>query len=490
MKGLELLATALVQGTIVVAFTAVLAALFRRARPAFLAALWTIALIKFAVPVAPEAPFALATLFADHTTTLLGSGAPVVSDAAAPVAAASARPLPVWPMLAMLALLVWAGGALFVLGRRLRRHIRLARRARRLPLVGSGIRAAAEAAAADVGILRLPELRSDARAPGAYLVGWLQPVLVVPAWADGAGLRAMLLHELAHVRRRDPLVRLVQLAVTSAFFFWPPVLWASRRLDLLREQACDAWAITAGGLRPSAYARVLLDVARKSRQMRPGGELSAPALSMAARPGQLEKRVRHLMTRRQRPALSVSLALLLLGWSAVALASASSRPAPAGAVLCATDPRIGEQILASYPDADVDGDGRLSKEEICAHQLRMQRKVVDHVVEGLPDSRLRHADLDGDGRLSQDELDALKERLVVSVRSEREPQQSRLVLRLADEAMSLPEFADVEQAGFAVSTAEVAGQVCEPESGRCAESEDPSTDESFLLIDVAVRDGD
>ncbi|MBT8494528.1 MAG: M56 family metallopeptidase, partial [Deltaproteobacteria bacterium] len=336
------------------------------------------------------------------------------------------------------------------------------------------------------GVRRLPTTRVDADASGAFLFGSLRPVLVMPTWPSAEGQRAMLLHELAHIRRRDPLWRLLQVVVISLFFFWPPVLWVSRQIDLLREQACDQWAVSTGEIKAGVFARLLVEVASHSRGM------AQPALAMAPRPGHLERRVIHLMTRRQRPKLSAVMAGLVVCWSAVALAGAERDPSKIlGQTLCATDPRIGEQILASYPEADADGDGSLSKEEVCAHQLRMQRKLVDEVVSTLPAEQLLRADGNGDGVLSDAELAGLKDRLVVTVRSTEE-QQSQLLLQMESplrSELTRQDFATVEASRFELATAEVSGAICEPGIGRCVEVEGPS-DDSFLIIDVALKGDD
>jgi hypothetical protein len=75
---------------------------------------------------------------------------------------------------------------------------------------------------------------------------------------DGAARAALLAHELAHVRRRDHWVRLLELAATG-LFWWNPVLWWARReLHEAEEQCCDAWAVWATGGDGRPYALALL----------------------------------------------------------------------------------------------------------------------------------------------------------------------------------------------------------------------------------------
>jgi len=491
----EVVATALVHGTILAALTGAIVRCLRRARPALLAALWTVALVKFATPVAPAAPFSLSSLFPDAVSVTASAQAIGISRGAGTIvagAAEGARGMAAWwPMLVTGAVALWLVGIALVLARRAGRAHRLRARVATMALADAELRASVERASAVIGVRRVPPVRVDASAAGAYLVGWLRPILVVPAWARGLQRDAILLHELAHLRRRDPLVKALQRLVTALLFFWPPVRWVSRQIDLLREQACDEWAVTRGHLRAADYARMLVAVAERAA----GAPRLGAQLAFAPRPGHLERRVVHLMTRRHRPGLSLLMLVVVLGWSAIALAGAErGAHAPRAELLCATDPRIGQQILASYPDADTDGDGSLSKDEVCAHQLRMQRKLVDAVVHRLPEDRLRLADLDGDGSLSPSEIAALKSRLTVAVRSDAETRQSRLVLQYEQVSRleGRSDFAWVEDSQFELATAEVAGAVCEEPVGRCVEDERALTseEESFLLIDVAVRGDD
>jgi hypothetical protein len=91
-------------------------------------------------------------------------------------------------------------------------------------------------------------------------------VVVVPA-AFAAGispshLDAILAHELAHIRRRDYWVNLLQLLVEALLFFNPAVWWISRRVRIEREACCDALAASATGV-PLAYAAALAAFAER-----------------------------------------------------------------------------------------------------------------------------------------------------------------------------------------------------------------------------------
>ncbi len=79
------------------------------------------------------------------------------------------------------------------------------------------------------------------------LIGWLRPVILVPASVfiglTPGQLEAILAHELAHVRRYDYLVNLFQTLIETILFYHPAVWWISRRLREERENCCDDIAL-------------------------------------------------------------------------------------------------------------------------------------------------------------------------------------------------------------------------------------------------------
>jgi beta-lactamase regulating signal transducer with metallopeptidase domain len=97
-------------------------------------------------------------------------------------------------------------------------------------------------------------------------VGLYRPAVVLPKWTlaelSPADLNSVLVHELAHLRRRDDWTNLVQKLVRAVFFFHPAVWWIENRLSLEREMACDEHVL-ANTADPRAYAECLVSLAER-----------------------------------------------------------------------------------------------------------------------------------------------------------------------------------------------------------------------------------
>ncbi|HXI12680.1 MAG TPA: M56 family metallopeptidase [Thermoanaerobaculia bacterium] len=95
------------------------------------------------------------------------------------------------------------------------------------------------------------------------VIGWIRPVVLVPATAltglSPDQLETILAHELAHIRRHDYLVNVIQSAVETLLFFHPGVWWLSRQIRIERENCCDDIAVAVCG-NPVVYARALTEL--------------------------------------------------------------------------------------------------------------------------------------------------------------------------------------------------------------------------------------
>jgi uncharacterized protein (TIGR03435 family) len=162
-------------------------------------------------------------------------------------------------------------------------------------------------------------------APAA--AGWLRPVLLVPAGAlagvPAAQMEALLLHELAHIRRHDYLIEILQNVLEAVLFYHPAVWWISGHMRAERELCCDDLVVAVTG-DAVLYARALaeFDAARSAR---------SPAI--AANGGSLACRIARLLgqTPAPRSASCVPLAaiacLLLTAGAWTVFAQTALRPA-------------------------------------------------------------------------------------------------------------------------------------------------------------------
>jgi beta-lactamase regulating signal transducer with metallopeptidase domain len=133
-------------------------------------------------------------------------------------------------------------------------------------------------------------LMAHLRLDSPVVVGWLRPVVLLPVYLISGftpeQLSAILAHELAHIRRHDFVVNVLQRAVESILFYHPAVWWLSKRIRAEREHCCDDIAIRLCGSR-KVYAEVLIAMER-ARQPRPG-------LSVAAADGVVLQRFRRVL---------------------------------------------------------------------------------------------------------------------------------------------------------------------------------------------------
>ncbi len=171
--------------------------------------------------------------------------------------------------IAGIAIALWITGSLLVAVRLIASTLRLRRIVREARPIGAGV-------------------FTSPRIPGPVVAGILRPVILVPknssSWTP-ARRRAVLAHELAHVRRHDPLIFLMAHLATIVYWFHPLCWLASARLRAESELACDDAALRVG-LLPSGYAGHLLELARTFNPQ--------PAIAMAATT-HLESRVKSIL---------------------------------------------------------------------------------------------------------------------------------------------------------------------------------------------------
>lgn len=181
--------------------------------------------------------------------------------------------------------------------------------------------------AARMRVTKAVSLLESALAEAPVVIGHLRPVVLLPigllAGLPAAQVESILLHELAHVRRRDYLVNLMQAAVEGILFYHPAVWWISGIMRGEREHCCDDLVVAATGS-AREYASALMAIE---------GMRAAGSAAVAATGGSLMKRIERLLGRRSRrdgvvmPAVAAVLTLAVAAGMAVDARPASVRRA-------------------------------------------------------------------------------------------------------------------------------------------------------------------
>lgn len=143
-----------------------------------------------------------------------------------------------------------------------------------------------------LGIRRKVLLLCSWRVEVPTVIGWLKPVVLFPmsalAGLTPLQLEALLAHELAHIRRWDYAVNLLQTVIETVLFYHPAVWWISRRIRAERENCCDDWAAKISG-DEAGYVRALLHIAEL--------HLAQNRIAVAAGDGDLLERAKRLLSR-------------------------------------------------------------------------------------------------------------------------------------------------------------------------------------------------
>jgi bla regulator protein BlaR1 len=181
--------------------------------------------------------------------------------------------------------------------------------------------------AVQFGITRTVRLRVVDALASPVTAGWWHPVVLVPAsLLSGMPpqlLEALLAHELAHVRRCDYLVNLVQSVIETILFYHPVVWWLSHRIRVEREQIADDIAARQLG-EPRRLARALSELERL--------QFSTHHLAQAANGGDLMSRIKRLV-RPETQAMNWKAALPVLAMATACIAGCAGTATPPGDTL-------------------------------------------------------------------------------------------------------------------------------------------------------------
>jgi beta-lactamase regulating signal transducer with metallopeptidase domain/peroxiredoxin/protocatechuate 3,4-dioxygenase beta subunit len=166
-----------------------------------------------------------------------------------------------------------------------------------------------------IGLKAAPAIAYCQRVATPAVVGILRPmILLPPAALSGLStfeLEALLIHELAHIRRYDLLVNLLQRLVEAVLFFHPAVWYVSRRLNVEREHCCDDLVLSAG-IPPLGYADALVRMAEIC-----SGASTAAEVALAANAGKCPTELKRRVLRVLDPAGQPGPRLRLTRWGVV-----------------------------------------------------------------------------------------------------------------------------------------------------------------------------
>ena len=196
-----------------------------------------------------------------------------------------------------------------------------------VPLTDHSVQTLAADSAAARRLPRLPELR-QAAVPVPMTWGSRRPTILLPQGAENwpeDRLRAVLLHEMAHIRRQDwPGHRLAD--ITCALYWFQPFVWlTARRLRAESEAACDD-LVLASGIPAPDYARHLLEIARALPPVSRNPQYAIAMAQSSRVEGRLKMILDQTRNRRLPRRGAIGVALALSAGLALAVATAQTEP--------------------------------------------------------------------------------------------------------------------------------------------------------------------
>ncbi len=297
-------------------------------------------------------PLTLAWLWPAADAASAAAAAPSLGET---VMAVADRAVAQWPLREALPWLVaaWLFGVTVLAARSLWQWRRLRRLVRTATPVGPEWDARLDRLCRRFALRRPVRLLASAAALTPMLIGWLKPVVLLPASLLSGftpqQVELIVAHELGHIRRADYLANLFQVVIETVLFYHPVVHWISREVRNARESCCDELVLSLARGDRLAYARTLADL----EELRHADGVAAPALGASG--GVLLARIRHIVGVAEEPLprtqgwplLLLVAALAMLAWRQHAAAPNTAPAAPAQALaLISGNPR-----LAALPSA-------------------------------------------------------------------------------------------------------------------------------------------
>lgn len=161
-----------------------------------------------------------------------------------------------------------------------------------------GLRETLERCAQQIGVRRKVGLRVSPNTFSPAVCGLLGPTILIPASLleklSGANLRAVLIHELAHIKRGDLWINFIQTLLHVLYFYNPLVWLAHAMVRRVRERAVDEMVLVALGAEATSYSRTLIDIAEMAFFR---ASLALRLIGVAESKKSLEGRIKHMLTR-------------------------------------------------------------------------------------------------------------------------------------------------------------------------------------------------
>ena len=291
----------------------------RRVRAVFRYCVWLLVLVKLVLPPTLSLPTSIGYWAGNHLPSSLHvSDSPFdlpglelaselpeeshvepsegATEAGPPVAAAN-TPLPDLTWKAVL-LVLWVMGVLAFLAL-------LVQRARFVRgLIAASVPATAEIAGVleqcrrQIGVSLKTTVRVSETISSPAVCGLLRPIILIPAALVGKlsaeGLRAILIHELAHIKRADLWVNSIQTLLQVVYFYNPFVWFANSIIRKVCEEAVDETVLVTLGGRAKDYSNTLIDIGETAFWK---ADLGLRLIGVAESKKALQWRIRHMLTR-------------------------------------------------------------------------------------------------------------------------------------------------------------------------------------------------
>jgi beta-lactamase regulating signal transducer with metallopeptidase domain/peptidoglycan/xylan/chitin deacetylase (PgdA/CDA1 family) len=233
-----------------------------------------------------------------------------------------------------------------------------------------------------INVRQIIKLRQSNLVKTPMVIGWLKPLIIVPASVflqmNPHELETILAHELVHIRRYDNLVNFLQSFVEIVFFYHPGARWISAVIRREREYACDDAVLEILDSRRIVYAEALANL----EEIRLLTNEKTPSVIMAASGGKLMQRIERIIEKNtekqansKQSFWSASLALLLISAFLISVFSAQTALSVNSKTVVTENKKIAIGLVPLppldrlNPPHDSESTSRLLIEKLKAHKV-------------------------------------------------------------------------------------------------------------------------